>query len=48
MSELLNIDVLKNAITNMGQNPKNDSVFQDDFVILTRSLVLYRFIKKVT
>ena len=44
----LNIPLIKNAISNIGESPRPEYIFDDNFRILTRSLVLYRFIKSVT
>ena len=43
MSELLNMDVVKNALSYIGTEPRPDLIFEDEFKILTRSLILYRF-----
>ncbi|WNR43779.1 asparagine synthase-related protein [Paenibacillus roseipurpureus] len=48
VSEMLNIGVIKKAITKMGNEPRPELVFENEFRILTRSLMVYRFIKKFT
>ena len=45
MSELLNMDVVKNALSYIGTEPRPDLIFEDEFKILTRSLIVYRFMK---
>ncbi|MEH7074912.1 asparagine synthase-related protein [Neobacillus drentensis] len=45
VAELLNIKVIKNAISSIGESPPPEIIFDDNFRILTRSLVMYRFIK---
>ncbi|WP_209122927.1 asparagine synthase-related protein [Alkalihalobacillus sp. BA299] len=45
VSEILNQDVIKSAILKVGKKPRPELVFNDDFKILTRSLIVYRFIK---
>ena len=44
MSELLNIDVVKNALSSMGNEPRPDMIFEDEFKVLVRSLIVSRFI----
>ncbi|MFC4320703.1 asparagine synthase-related protein [Litchfieldia salsa] len=46
VTELLNIDTVKQALTRMGEKPRLEHVFNDDFKLLSRSLIVYRFIKK--
>ncbi|CAN7171914.1 asparagine synthase-related protein [Paenibacillus sp. LjRoot56] len=45
VSEMLNMDVIKRAITNIGHNPRPELAFDNEFKLLTRSLMVYRFIK---
>lgn len=45
MSDLLNIPVVKDAISTIGEKPP-ESVFDANYNILMRSLILYRFLKK--
>jgi asparagine synthase (glutamine-hydrolysing) len=47
VSDLLNIKAIKKAINNLGGQPKPEYLFDDDFRLLTRSLIVYRFIKKM-
>ncbi|MFN7250070.1 MAG: asparagine synthase-related protein [Anaerobacillus sp.] len=44
MSEILNVKLIKDALKAI-KEPRPDLVFESDFRILTRSLVIYRFIK---
>ncbi|AGK52670.1 asparagine synthase-related protein [Bacillus sp. 1NLA3E] len=46
VSEFLNIDVLKHAITRISKHPSSELLFDDNFRIVTNSLIVYRFIKK--
>lgn len=46
LSEYLNIDFLKESLENIRQEPSADQVFRNDFRILMRSLILYRFLQK--
>jgi asparagine synthase (glutamine-hydrolysing) len=45
MAEYLDLDVIKKAAEN-NREPKPQKVFDDDFRILMRSLILYRFMNK--
>ncbi|WP_066067790.1 lasso peptide isopeptide bond-forming cyclase [Neobacillus soli] len=45
VSEYLNIEVIKNTITKFREVPSPQYVYDDDFKILMRSLIFYRFIK---
>lgn len=47
VGDLLHIERVKNAITNIGIEPQANVVFEDDFKIATRSLIVYRFIKNI-
>ena len=42
----LNIKTIKQAINNMKSDPKAQNVYEQDFRLLMRSLIFYRFIKK--
>jgi asparagine synthase (glutamine-hydrolysing) len=44
VADLLNMKVIKNAMTYIGESPRPEYIFNDHFRILTRSLVVYRFI----
>ncbi|RAS84370.1 asparagine synthetase B [Priestia endophytica] len=46
LSEYLNIDLLKESLENIRHEPSADQVFRNDFRILMRSLILYRFLQK--
>lgn len=48
MSEILNMPSFKAALTNMQGEPRPSTLFDADFKILMRSLILYRFLKKHT
>ena len=43
MSKLLNMDVVKSALSYIGTEPRPYFIFEDEFKILTRSLIVYRF-----
>jgi asparagine synthase (glutamine-hydrolysing) len=45
VSEILNIEVIKNAMLKVRDLPSPEFVFDDEFKILTRSLIVYRFLK---
>ncbi|WML25169.1 asparagine synthase-related protein [Neobacillus sp. OS1-33] len=45
IADLLNLKVIKDAINYIGESPRPEYIFNDHFRILTRSLVVYRFIK---
>lgn len=46
VSELIDARVIKQAIANLGNVPRQEMVLENDFKILTRSLILYRFLQK--
>ncbi|MDE5413810.1 asparagine synthase-related protein [Alkalihalobacterium chitinilyticum] len=46
MSELLDMNVIKEAVKEYENQPRPEMVFEDSFKILTRSLILYRFMNK--
>ncbi|MNG12223.1 hypothetical protein D3C84_958220 [compost metagenome] len=48
VSEMLNIDVLKQAIANIGHEPRPELAFDPHFRIVTRSIMVYRFMKRLT
>jgi len=45
ISQFINSEVIKNAIFKVKENPKPELLLQDEFKILNRSLVVYRFLK---
>lgn len=47
ISEVLNVDVLKSALTEIGDHPHPEIFLKNEFKILTRSLIVYRFIKNM-
>ncbi|MGE7880572.1 lasso peptide isopeptide bond-forming cyclase [Bacillus sp. NPDC094077] len=46
ISEFLNVEVIKKAISKICREPRPEYAFDLDFRILMRSLIFYRFIKK--
>ncbi|MBE7101562.1 lasso peptide isopeptide bond-forming cyclase [Bacillus cereus] len=46
ISEFLNVDVIKKAISKICKEPRPEYAFDLDFRVLMRSLIFYRFIKK--
>lgn len=46
-SEFLNIQVIKKAMEEIGSNPIPESLFNDHFRVLTRVLIVHRFLKRV-
>jgi asparagine synthase (glutamine-hydrolysing) len=47
ISQFINIEKVKNAILKAEEKPGQEFVFADEFKILTRSLILSRFLKKI-
>ncbi|MEK4497502.1 lasso peptide isopeptide bond-forming cyclase [Bacillus sp. FSL R12-0069] len=47
ISEFLNVEVIKKAISKICKEPRTEYAFDLDFRILMRSLIFYRFIKKL-
>ncbi|SME32231.1 Asparagine synthetase [glutamine-hydrolyzing] 3 [Bacillus mobilis] len=47
ISEFLNVEVIKKAISKICKEPRPEYAFNLDFRILMRSLIFYRFIKKI-
>ncbi|MFJ8241304.1 lasso peptide isopeptide bond-forming cyclase [Bacillus tropicus] len=47
ISEFLNVEVIKKAISKICKEPRPEYAFDLDFRILMRSLIFYRFIKKL-
>jgi asparagine synthase (glutamine-hydrolysing) len=45
-AEFLNIKVIKKSLENIKDHPEPKDVFENDFRILMRSLIFYRFMKK--
>ena len=46
MSELLNMDVVKSALSHIGLEPRSNMIFDDEYKVLIRSLIVYRFMNK--
>ncbi|MFB5252943.1 lasso peptide isopeptide bond-forming cyclase [Bacillus mycoides] len=46
ISEFLNVEVIKKAISKLCKEPRPEYAFDLDFRVLMRSLIFYRFIKK--
>lgn len=47
ISQFLNVNLIKAALSNVGAEPRPEYVFNRDFKILARSLIFYRFIKNM-
>ncbi|EJV69990.1 asparagine synthetase B [Bacillus mycoides] len=47
ISEFLNVEVIKKAISKICKEPRPEYAFDLDFRVLMRSLIFYRFIKKI-
>ncbi|WP_216829027.1 asparagine synthase-related protein [Alkalihalobacterium elongatum] len=45
ISSILNNELIKNAIKVIGEQPKPELLFDENFRLLTRSLIVYRFLK---
>lgn len=48
MSGYVDMAVIKSAMENLRDNPRPEYVFHHDFRVLMRSLILYRFMKRLT
>ena len=48
ISEYLNMEVIKSATERLRVNPLPENVYEDDFRVLMRSLIVYRFLKGFT
>ncbi|MFJ7756087.1 asparagine synthase-related protein [Peribacillus muralis] len=46
MAEFINMEEVRKALTSIEQNPHPEKVFDDDFRVLMRTLIVSRFIKK--
>ncbi|MEC5424048.1 asparagine synthase-related protein [Virgibacillus sp. C22-A2] len=46
ISEFININVIKECLSKLGNDPKPELLFTDEFKVLTRSLIVYRFIRR--
>ncbi|WP_404452362.1 asparagine synthetase B [Virgibacillus necropolis] len=46
MNEFINVDVVKNSLSKIGNEPRMELIFEGEFKILTRSLIVYRFMKR--
>ncbi|WP_430791420.1 asparagine synthase-related protein [Virgibacillus flavescens] len=46
IAEYINIDVIKTALLKIKENPEPELIFDPEFKILMRSLIVYKFIKK--
>lgn len=46
VAEYLNIKVVKDALKDLREDPREEHVYNDSFIVLIRSLVFYRFIKQ--
>ncbi|MCJ8009107.1 asparagine synthase-related protein [Lederbergia wuyishanensis] len=46
LSEILDVNVIRNSLSNLGKEPIPELVWSDDFKILSRSLIIYRFLKR--
>jgi asparagine synthase (glutamine-hydrolysing) len=47
MKDLINLEVVKNALSYIGRVPRPEIIFEDEFKIVTRCLIVYRFIKNL-
>lgn len=45
LSDILHMDIIKNSIEYIGSHPSPDIIWTDQFKVLVRSLIVYRFIK---
>ncbi|MEW9501052.1 asparagine synthase-related protein [Jeotgalibacillus marinus] len=46
INEFINVQVVKDSLLKIGNEPKPELVFTDEFKILTRSLIVHRFLKR--
>jgi len=47
IAPFINQEIIKNSISKVAKTPKSELIFEDEFKILNRSLILYRFIKSM-
>ncbi|MCP3030067.1 asparagine synthetase B [Halobacillus sp. A1] len=48
LSDLLNLAELKKSLNRLGTNPRPEMIFEEDFKLLTRGLIVSRFIKNMS
>lgn len=48
VSEILDVDVIRKSLSKLGNKPRPDLIFENDFKVLTRSLIVYRFMKSLS
>ena len=48
ISSYVNMDLINHALNQLRDNPLPKHVFDDEFRTLMRSLIVYRFLKKIT
>jgi asparagine synthase (glutamine-hydrolysing) len=46
-SELMNVSRIRTSLANIGESPRPDQAFDPDTRFLMRSLIAFRFIKKL-
>jgi asparagine synthase (glutamine-hydrolysing) len=47
LAEFIDIEIIKNMMLKMGDQPQPNLIFHNEFKVLVRSLIVYRFIKKI-
>ncbi|MRH42711.1 asparagine synthetase B [Aquibacillus halophilus] len=47
VSEFLDLNVIRNCLSRIGTKPRQELIFENDFKVLTRSLIVYRFLKNM-
>lgn len=45
VAELMNVSIIKSAIQRLEEDPRAGMVYEEEFTIAMRSLIVYRFIK---
>ena len=48
VNHIFNLDVIKAAISKVREEPRSEYVYDSEFTVLMRSLIVYRFIKNFT
>ncbi|WP_249869449.1 asparagine synthase-related protein [Oceanobacillus saliphilus] len=46
LGDFINLEVINDALLKIGTDPKQELIFTNEFKLLTRSLIVYRFIKR--
>ncbi|WP_226038121.1 asparagine synthase-related protein [Aquibacillus saliphilus] len=47
VSEFIDLNVIRNCLSRIGTKPRQELIVENDFKVLTRSLIVYRFLKNI-